>query len=144
MLPFLLGDRLVARVDLKAERAAGTLRVIATHYEPGVQRREVTAQLRDELQLLARGWGSIASRVRRAEPKKVEAHLALTRAAVAACREQREPAPAIAPGAGKRPSFLEIETKLSRADGIVSATSGYAITARRCFAAIARHRNLES
>ena len=57
VLPFLLGDRLVARVDLKAERAAGTLRVIATHYEPGVQRREVTAQLRDELQLLAQWLG---------------------------------------------------------------------------------------
>jgi uncharacterized protein YcaQ len=55
VLPFLLGDRLVARVDLKAERATSTLRVIATHYEPGVQRREVAAQLRDELQLLA-GW----------------------------------------------------------------------------------------
>ena len=57
VLPFLLGDRLVARVDLKAERAAGTLRVIATHYEPGVQRHEVAAQLRDELQLLARWLG---------------------------------------------------------------------------------------
>jgi uncharacterized protein YcaQ len=57
VLPFLLGDRLVARVDLKAERAAATLRVIATHYEPGVRRHEVAAQLRDELQLLAQWLG---------------------------------------------------------------------------------------
>ena len=86
VLPFLLGDRLVARVDLKAERAAGTLRVIATHYEPGVQRREVTAQLRDELQLLARWLGLEASCESVARTKKVE-RTALSRAAVAACRE---------------------------------------------------------
>ena len=57
VLPFLLHDDLVARVDLKSEREAGKLRVIATHYEPGVDRRAVDADLRDELDLLARWLG---------------------------------------------------------------------------------------
>ncbi|MFW3172377.1 winged helix-turn-helix domain-containing protein [Geodermatophilus sp. CPCC 206100] len=55
VLPFLLGDRLVARVDLKADRQAGVLRVQSASAEEGVDRTEVAAALAAELELMA-GW----------------------------------------------------------------------------------------
>jgi uncharacterized protein len=58
VLPFLLGDRLVGRVDLKADRQAGVLRVQAAHAEPGVDRGEVAAALAAELRLLA-DWSQL-------------------------------------------------------------------------------------
>ena len=55
VLPFLLGDDLVARVDLKADRKAGVLRAQASWLEPGCDERTVAGELADELRLLA-GW----------------------------------------------------------------------------------------
>ncbi len=54
VLPFLLGDRLVARVDLKADRQARALLVKAVHYEVDVP-EEAREALQSELDLMA-GW----------------------------------------------------------------------------------------
>ncbi|MCW1957518.1 MAG: winged helix DNA-binding domain-containing protein, partial [Mycobacterium sp.] len=53
--PFLLDGELVARVDLKADRAAGVLRVIGAFIEPGRAPERVAAALAGELRSMA-GW----------------------------------------------------------------------------------------
>ena len=55
VLPFLLGDELVARVDLKADRKAGRLLVRSAWREPGADAGAVAAALAVELRTLA-GW----------------------------------------------------------------------------------------
>ncbi|HEY0790934.1 MAG TPA: crosslink repair DNA glycosylase YcaQ family protein [Chthoniobacterales bacterium] len=57
VLPFLLEDRFVARLDLKANRAQGCLEVRAAHLEPGALGAEVTDPLRLELSRLQRWLG---------------------------------------------------------------------------------------
>ncbi|MEY2435198.1 MAG: uncharacterized protein QOF97_34 [Acidimicrobiaceae bacterium] len=53
VLPFLLGDELVGRVDLKADRANRALLVQSAWAEPRVDEREVAAELMEELRLMA-------------------------------------------------------------------------------------------
>ena len=53
VLPFLLGDQLVARVDLKAERQERKLQVLSAVTERGAKSEKVMEALADELTLLA-------------------------------------------------------------------------------------------
>ena len=53
VLPFLLGDRLVGRIDLKSDRPNSKLLVPAAHLEPGIEARDVAAPMYDELRLMA-------------------------------------------------------------------------------------------
>jgi uncharacterized protein len=53
VLPFLLGERLVGRVDVKSDRARGALLVQGAFAESGVDRGQVAAELAAELRLVA-------------------------------------------------------------------------------------------
>jgi uncharacterized protein YcaQ len=60
VLPFLMGDRFAARVDLKADRKTSTLMVHAAYVEEGLNAGEVAAALADELRSMAT-WLSLES-----------------------------------------------------------------------------------
>jgi uncharacterized protein YcaQ len=57
VLPFLLDDRIVARIDLKADRQAGALLARAAYAEAGVDPKAVAAPLARELTALAAWLG---------------------------------------------------------------------------------------
>lgn len=58
--PFLLDGRLVGRVDLKADRAAGALNVVGAFAEPGQDATRVASALAGELRTMA-GWLGLAT-----------------------------------------------------------------------------------
>jgi uncharacterized protein YcaQ len=57
VLPFLLGEDLVARVDLKSDRARGALLVQGAFAEPGVDSAHVAGELGAELRVVAAWLG---------------------------------------------------------------------------------------
>nr|WP_249420423.1 crosslink repair DNA glycosylase YcaQ family protein [Rhabdothermincola salaria] len=58
VLPVLLGDQLVGRLDLKADRQLGALRVLASHAEQGVDPDEAAVAIASELETMATWLGT--------------------------------------------------------------------------------------
>jgi uncharacterized protein YcaQ len=57
VFPFLLGDTLVGRCDLKADRQRGVLMVQSAHLEPGQRAADVAPALAEELREMQRWLG---------------------------------------------------------------------------------------
>jgi uncharacterized protein YcaQ len=57
VLPFLLGDRLVGRVDLKSDRVAGVLRVLGAYVESHAKPGAIAGPLARELRTMASWLG---------------------------------------------------------------------------------------
>jgi hypothetical protein len=78
VMPFLHGDRLVARVDLKSDRKQSRLLVLGGHAEPGIDAKEIAPALNAQLKSLAAWLGlervtlksrtELANTLRRAAP----------------------------------------------------------------------------
>ena len=89
VLPFLLGDRLVARVDLKSSRPTSTLHVLAAHAEPHAP-PDTAERLLQELQVMT-GWLGLARLAVTAAgdfgPALAAAHRNLSRAAALRSQE---------------------------------------------------------
>ena len=60
VLPFRMGDRIVARVDLKADRQGSRLLVRSAYPEHGIEEEQAAAELAKELQRLA-SWLGLAA-----------------------------------------------------------------------------------
>lgn len=57
VLPFLLGDRIAARVDLKADRKTSVLHALSAHAEPKIDRDRTASALAAELKSMATWQG---------------------------------------------------------------------------------------
>ena len=68
VLPFLLNDRVVARVDLKANREASTLQVLAAYQEPHAKPAAVVRPLASELKTMATWLNLKSVKVNRPQP----------------------------------------------------------------------------
>jgi uncharacterized protein YcaQ len=77
VLPFLLDDRIVARVDLKADRKLKQLLVLATHKEDGIDEQKTIEHLAQELKSLAAWLGLERVKVSRRGPfaRNLAAHM---------------------------------------------------------------------
>ncbi|MEQ9564048.1 MAG: crosslink repair DNA glycosylase YcaQ family protein [Woeseiaceae bacterium] len=77
VLPFLLGDRIVARVDLKADRARGQLLVRSAHAENGIDDDHVVSRLAGSLTELSAWLGLDSVKASRRGPFARKLHAAL-------------------------------------------------------------------